>query len=101
MHDGSMLEKVALVVLDKFTTFEFGVVCEVFGVDRTGDGLPAYEFAVVAGEDGPLRSEHGLTVADSAGLDWIKDADLVVVSAIDDRVQAGIVDGLPEPLLAA
>jgi transcriptional regulator GlxA family with amidase domain len=101
MHDGSMLEKVALVVLDKFTTFEFGVVCEVFGVDRTGDGLPAYEFAVVAGEDGPLRSEHGLTVAEASSLDWISGADLVVVSAIDDRVQAGIVDGLPEPLLAA
>lgn len=96
-----MLEKVALVVLDKFTTFEFGVVCEVFGVDRTSDGLPAYEFAIVAGEDPPLRSEHGLTVAGVPSLDWIAGADLVVVSAIDDRVQGGTVDGLPEPLLAA
>ena len=45
-----MLQNVAFVVLDRFPSFEFGVVCEVFGVDRTDDGLPAYDFAVVAGE---------------------------------------------------
>ena len=50
-HDGHMLQNVAFVVLDRFPSFEFGVVCEVFGVDRTDDGLPGYDFAVVAGED--------------------------------------------------
>jgi hypothetical protein len=31
---GSVLQNVAFVVLDRFLSFEFGVVCEVFGVDR-------------------------------------------------------------------
>ena len=51
-----MLRNVAVVVLNGFAAFELGVVCEVFGVDRTDDGLPAYDFAVVAGEPGPMRS---------------------------------------------
>ena len=50
-----MLTNVAVVVVHDFLPFEFGVICEVFGVDRTDDGLPAYDFAVVAGEQGPLR----------------------------------------------
>ena len=44
-----MLRNIAVVVLDGFAPFELGVACEVFGVDRTEDGLPAYDFAVVAG----------------------------------------------------
>jgi transcriptional regulator GlxA family with amidase domain len=101
VHDGPVLQNVALVVLDKFTSFEFGIVAEVFGVDRTHDGLPAYEFAVVAGEDGLLQSEHGLTVAGAFGLDRLAGADLVVVGAIDERVRGGTAGDLPEPLLGA
>jgi transcriptional regulator GlxA family with amidase domain len=96
-----MLQNVAFVVLNKFTSFEFGVVCEVFGIDRTDDGLPAYDFALVAGEDGPLRSEHGLTLAGAYGLERLKEADLVVVSAIDQRLQAGVPSDLPGELLEA
>ena len=61
-----------------------GVVCEVFGIDRTDDGLPGYDFAVVAGEEGPLRSEHGLALTDRVWR-WTgcASADLVVMSAID------------------
>jgi AraC family transcriptional regulator, transcriptional activator FtrA len=36
-----MLKKLAVVILDGFTPFELGVICEVFGVDRQDDGLPA------------------------------------------------------------
>ncbi len=96
-----MLQNVALVVLGKFTSFEFGIVAEVFGIDRTHDGLPAYEFAVVAGEEGLLQSEHGLTVAGAFGLDRLAEADLVVVGAIDERVRGGTASDLPEPLLGA
>ena len=55
-HNGPMIRNVAVVVLDGFEPFELGVVCEVFGTDRTAEGLPGYDFAVVAGEPGPLRS---------------------------------------------
>src|SRR5215467_10953135 len=96
-----MLENVAFVVLDRFPSFEFGVVCEVFGIDRTDDGLPRYDFAVVAGQDGPLRSEHGLVLTDAHGLERLQDADLVVVCAVDEQLREGLADGFPEPLLDA
>ena len=57
-----MLSNVAVVIMDSFTPFELGVVCEVFGVDRRDDGLPPYDFAVVAGEPGPIRSANGFEV---------------------------------------
>jgi transcriptional regulator GlxA family with amidase domain len=79
-----VLRNVAVVILNGFTAFELGVVCEVFGIDRTDDGLPAYDFAVVAGEPGPLTSSAGFTLATPFGLDRLADADLVVVSAVGD-----------------
>jgi transcriptional regulator GlxA family with amidase domain len=100
-HNGSVLQNVAFVLLDRFPSFEFGVVCEVFGVDRTEDGLPGYDFAVVAGEDGPLRSEHGLALTNSFGLERLEAADLVVVSAIDAQLREGAPGEFPAPLLAA
>jgi transcriptional regulator GlxA family with amidase domain len=96
-----MLQNVAFVVLDRFPSFEFGVVCEVFGIDRTEDGLPGYDFAVVAGEDGPLRSEHGLALTDAYGLDKLATADLVIVSAIDQQLREGVPAGFPAALLEA
>ncbi len=52
-HDGHVLTNIAVVVVDGFEPFELGVLCEVFGTDRTDEGLPGYDFAVVAAEDGP------------------------------------------------
>jgi len=51
-----MLRNVAVVVVNGFLPFEFGTICEVFGVDRADDGLPSYDFAVVAGEPAPLQT---------------------------------------------
>jgi len=96
-----MLQNVALVVLNRFPTFEFGVVCEVFGTDRSGDGLPRYDFAVVAGEEGPLLSEHGLALTDVHGLDRLAEADLVVVTAIDQQLREGVAGEFPAALLGA
>jgi len=96
-----MLQNVAFVVLDRFPSFEFGVVCEVFGVDRTDDGLPGYDFAVVAGQDGPLRSEHGLALTAACGIERLAAADLVVVCAIDAQLREGVPGELPPPLLDA
>jgi transcriptional regulator GlxA family with amidase domain len=83
--------------LDDFPVFELGVLCEVFGVDRTDDGLPGYDFAVVAGQPGPLRSRAGFTMQAAAGLDRLEEADLVAMSAVADHRLAE----LPGPLLAA
>lgn len=96
---GTMLKDVAVVVLDGFTPFELGLVCEVFGTDRTAQGLPRYDFAVVAGEPGPLRAEVGFTLQTPFGLDRLDSADLIAVPASgDDRCGR---EDWPEPLLAA
>jgi transcriptional regulator GlxA family with amidase domain len=94
-----MLKNVAVVVLDGFTPFELGVVCEVFGADRTDHGLPGYDFAVVAGEPGSLRSEAGFSLHAPFGLDRLEAADLIAVPAFgEDR---GGREDWPGPLLAA
>src|SRR5215472_1341891 len=93
-----MLRNVAVVVLDGFEPLELGVVCEVFGTDRTAEGLPGYDFAVVAGEPGTLRSEVGFTLGSCAPLDRLRSADLVVVPAPGDERRAR--DDWPAPLLA-
>jgi transcriptional regulator GlxA family with amidase domain len=98
-HDRSVLTNVAVAVVDGFAPFELGVVCEVFGSDRTDDGLPGYDFAVVAGEPGRLRSDAGFTLETDYGLDRLDDADLiVVVPAATDRCERA---AWPEPMLLA
>lgn len=95
-----MLRNVAVVALDGFEPFELGVVCEVFGNDRTADGLPGYDFAVVAGEPGPLRSSMGFTLDTPFGIGRLAEADLVAVPAIADTDPRLRRQGYPEPLLA-
>ncbi|MFF4545336.1 helix-turn-helix domain-containing protein [Streptomyces sp. NPDC001406] len=82
-----MLRNVATVLLDGVHPFELGVVCEVFGLDRSDEGLPVYDFAVVSAE-GPALSTHvgGLTVSTPYGLDRLEEADLIAVPASDANV---------------
>ncbi|MFE3261457.1 helix-turn-helix domain-containing protein [Nocardia sp. NPDC059091] len=102
-----MLSKVAVVLNDNLAMFEFGVVCEVFGLDRTADGLPAFDYRVCGAEPGkPLKSSSpGIHVTPEYGLEELLDADLVaipafpifadnpfdqrVVDAVRDAAQAG------------
>jgi transcriptional regulator GlxA family with amidase domain len=94
-----MLRNVAAVVLDGVEPFELGVVCEVFGTDRSDDGLPVYDFAVVAGEPGPLRTAQGFTLSTPYGLGRLAEADLIAVPALNGpRVTHP--SQLPAPLLA-
>ena len=104
-----MLQNVAVVILNGFTPFELGVLCEVFGVDRTDDGLPAYDFAVVSGEavtgagqPAPLTSSTGFTVTTPYSLDRLQEADLVAVSAVGDgHLQMYTSTQFPAPLIDA
>ncbi|WP_328411292.1 helix-turn-helix domain-containing protein [Nocardia sp. NBC_00403] len=78
-----MLSKVAVVTTGPLAMFEFGVVCEVFGLDRTADGLPAFDFRVCGAEPGkPLHSTTpGVTVTPEYGLAELGGADLVAIPA--------------------
>ena len=80
-----MLRNVAVVVVHGFLPFEFGTICEVFGVDRTDDGLPSYDFAVVAGEPAPVRAHIDFTIQPPAGLERLEEADLIALPAVGDE----------------
>ncbi|WP_327288833.1 helix-turn-helix domain-containing protein [Streptomyces sp. NBC_01198] len=78
-----MLQNVAVVLLDGVHPFELGVLCEVFGLDRSEDGLPVYDFAVVSAEGARLRTHAGFDLVAVEDLDRLDEADLVAVPAAD------------------
>lgn len=77
-----MLRSVSALVLDGVAPFEFGVVCEVFGIDRSADGVPRFDFKVCGPEAGrPLRMSVGAHIAPDHGFDALAGADLVAIPA--------------------
>ncbi|MFF7633614.1 helix-turn-helix domain-containing protein [Kitasatospora sp. NPDC008050] len=79
-----MLKNIAAVLLDNVHPFELGVVCEVFGIDRQADGLPGYDFALVAAESASVRAVPGFTISTPYGLDRLAQADLIAIPVGDD-----------------
>jgi len=76
------LRSVAVVLQDPVAMFEFGVLSEVFGIDRTDDGVPPFDFRVCSERPGePLRADGGTTLVAPLGLDAAADADLVAIPA--------------------
>ena len=82
-HAGRMaLTTVAVIMQPQAAVFEFGVVHEVFGLDRTADGVPAFDFRVCVEEpDKPLPLVGGFGLSGTQGLEAAEDADLVVAAA--------------------
>ena len=91
-----MLKTVAVVLFDDVALFEFGVLAEVFGIDRVEDGVPKFDFRVCALEAGrPLSARNGILVAPPYGLEGLSGADLVAVPATRIR------EGYPPEVLDA
>ena len=80
-----MLTSVAVIALPDVAVFELGVLCELFGYDRTAEGFPGYEFAVCSPGGRPVRTHAGFTVAPDHDLAPVEDADLVAVVPFDTR----------------
>jgi transcriptional regulator GlxA family with amidase domain len=85
-----MLNKVVLLALPGVAPFEFGVVCEVFGIDRSATGGPKFDFTIATADPGPLRTSLGFTMNIENDLSVAANADLVAVPAheifgIDER----------------
>lgn len=76
-----MLKKVAVVVLPGITPFEFGVACEVFGVDRStrAVGLPAFEFSICTPTPGLVPTNLGFAISVEEDLRATETADLVIM----------------------
>ncbi len=75
------LRTVAVLLQEPVALFEYGVLAEVFGTDRTEEGVPAFDYRVCSELDRPLDAGNGTTVTASHRLDGAADADLVAVPA--------------------
>jgi transcriptional regulator GlxA family with amidase domain len=78
-----MIRTVSALVLDGLAVFEFGVLCEVFGIDRSADGVPNFDFKICGPEPGkPLRTTVGAALVPDHGFEDLVGADLVALPAI-------------------
>ncbi|MCA2216235.1 GlxA family transcriptional regulator [Jidongwangia harbinensis] len=90
-----MLRSVAVIALPDVAVFELGVLCELFGYDRTAEGLPGHRFSVCSPDGGPVRTHAGFSIAPERDLAPVEDADLVAVVPFDTG------EDPPEEVLAA
>ncbi|MFM9920765.1 GlxA family transcriptional regulator [Lacisediminihabitans sp. H27-G8] len=85
-----MLKKIVLLAIPGVAPFEFGVICEVFGIDRSDMGGPSFDFTIVTATPGPVRTSLGYDMIIESGLEVATDADLIAVPAhslerVDER----------------
>ncbi len=77
-----MLRTVAVILQGPVSIFEFGVLSEVFGIDRTDDGVPAFDYRVCTEHpEVPLETVAGTRLQAPFPLSAARDADLVAVPA--------------------
>lgn len=87
-----MLRSVAALVVPGVAPFELGVVCEVFGIDRSDTGGPVFDFRVCGVEPGTVPTKLGFSIEVELGLDAAHGVDLLVIPAygpdrpLDDRL---------------
>lgn len=83
-----------MVINDGLAAFEFAIPNEVFGIDRSPEGLPKFDFWVCSEDEGPVISSTGFGVLAPYRLDPLDTADLVVVVPSSKNTE-------PSPALAA
>lgn len=90
------LRSVAAVITAPVPAFELGVVSEVFGLDRTADGLPGFDFAVCAVEEPPIATSSGFSIDTPHRLERLTGADLIAVPGwpVDCEPPTALVEAL-------
>ncbi|MCC6495663.1 MAG: helix-turn-helix domain-containing protein [Propionibacteriaceae bacterium] len=95
------LHQVSVILLEPVAMFEFSLAVEVFGVDRSDDGIEPFDFRVCAVEPGkPMASKNfdPFTITAQLGLEAVAGSDLVVVAATlpraDDEYPAAVLEAL-------
>lgn len=76
-----MLRSVGVLLLPGLELFEFGVLSEVFGIDRRELGVPRFQFEVCAPRPGEPIVTQGVSVTAEHGLEALQGKDLVAVPA--------------------
>lgn len=72
--------RVAVVVFSPVPLFEMSVACEVYGIDRTAEGVPRSTVRVCNGDHEPLRANvAALEIATAHGLEALRWADQICV----------------------
>ena len=76
---------VAVVAFQRVIPFHLSVPCVVFG-----EGVPAahtaFDVRVCAGEDGPIKTSTGFGLTDLEPLEWLEQADVIVVPGWRDTL---------------
>jgi transcriptional regulator GlxA family with amidase domain len=75
------LRKVVALVFPGLHPFEFGVACEAFGIDRSDEGLPTYDFVVASETADAVPTHNGFSITTPSRFAEALDADLVIISA--------------------
>jgi transcriptional regulator GlxA family with amidase domain len=60
--------------------FEMAVACEVYGMDRTDSGVPAFDFKVASAEGDRMTTPQGFVIETPFGLEVLREADIVILS---------------------
>jgi transcriptional regulator GlxA family with amidase domain len=90
-----VLHNVVAIGQPGLAPFELGVICEVFGIDRSDVGLPSFDFALVTEDRQPVTTSVGFTITAEHGLERVAAADLVCVPAASfDRAVSPAVAGV-------
>jgi AraC family transcriptional activator FtrA len=85
---GPLNRRVAVVAYDRLSTFEFGIVVEVFARRRPELKVEWYDFRVCALDRGPLRATGGVTIQAHGGLRGLREAGTIVIPGwrdLDER----------------
>jgi len=88
---------VAVVAFDRISPFHLSVPCVVFGEDRSGGGVPDFDFRVCAAETGTLTTTAGFSIAVTHGLEALADAGTIIVPSWRDPAEtppAALLDAL-------
>lgn len=85
MLAGMDVNRVAVVLADHVSPFELGVACEVFGTDRSADGIEGWEFGVCSPAGASVSSWSGFGLTGLRGLDFAAAADLLIVPTCAPR----------------
>lgn len=85
-----MLNSVAILALPGLAPFEFGLLWEVFGIDRREHGGPHFDVRIVTAEPGLVPTNAGYSLHIENDLSAAADCDLVAVPAasiapVDER----------------
>ncbi|WP_329209848.1 helix-turn-helix domain-containing protein [Streptomyces sp. NBC_00683] len=78
--------RIALVSFPGVRAFDVSVITEVWGVDRTDRGVPAFDLRRAAADPASIPLRGGLSLSPDRTLTWLSRCDLIVVPGLDDHL---------------